>query len=189
MNRFRFWWRYVRRKIPWDTGITPPEIVALADDLTPGRALDLGCGTGTSSLFLASRGWQVTGIDFVPIAIQRARQNARERALNVDFRVGDVCHLPELRDPYDLAVDVGCFHSLRLDQRPAYAATLARLTRSGATYALYDFGPRLLNGQLMGVTPEDVRQIFAAHFVVEKFVEGQDTSGGSPSAWYWLRCG
>ncbi len=56
---------------PWDSGISPPELVATiegANALTPGKALDLGCGTGTNSVYLARHGWAATGVDFVPRA-------------------------------------------------------------------------------------------------------------------------
>jgi SAM-dependent methyltransferase len=187
VSRFRFWWHYFRGQMPWDTGQTPPEIVALADELPPGRALDLGCGTGTSARYLASRGWQVTGVDFIPAAIRRARKLAREANLSVDFRVGDVTRLNGLNGPFDLAFDIGCFHNLSPAQQQAYAAGLARLTRPGATFALYAFAPRELHGRRAGVTPEEVARTFAPHFVVERVVQGTDTGRGLASAWYWLR--
>ena len=64
---------------PWDSGVPPPELIAVVegkDRLTPGKALDLGCGTGTNSVYLAEHGWDVTGVDFVPRAIRAARQKA-----------------------------------------------------------------------------------------------------------------
>jgi len=187
VSRFRFWWRYFRGEMPWDTGQTPPEIVALAEALPPGRALDLGCGTGTSARYLAARGWQVTGIDFIPAAIHRARKLAREAHLSIDFRVGDVTRLDGLSEPFDLAFDVGCFHNLSPVQQQAYAEGLARLTRPGATFALYAFAPRELHGRRAGVTPEEVSHTFAAHFAVERVVQGTDTGRGLASAWYWLK--
>lgn len=189
MNRFRFWWRYWRGNAPWDTGIAPPEIVALAARLAPGKALDLGCGTGASSIYLAQRGWQVTGIDFILAAIHKAQQKARAAHLSIDFRVGDVSRLEGLRlpGPFDLAVDVGCLHSLTPVQQQFYAKALAKLMRSGAIYALYAFAPRDLNGRRVGLTPDDVAQLFAPSFQVESVVTGQDTGGGAASAWYDLR--
>ncbi|MCC7449751.1 MAG: class I SAM-dependent methyltransferase [Anaerolineae bacterium] len=189
MNRLRFWWRYFRHNAPWDTGIAPPEIVALADRLAPGRALDLGCGTGASSIYLAQRGWQVTGIDFIPAAIQRAQQKARDAHLSIDFRVGDVSRLEALHlsGLFDLAVDVGCLHTITPIQQHAYAASLVQLLRPGAIYTVYAFAPRELNGRRVGLAPDDVTRLFAPAFTVQSIVTGKDTGGGAASAWYELQ--
>ncbi|HZD55845.1 MAG TPA: class I SAM-dependent methyltransferase, partial [Anaerolineales bacterium] len=60
-------WYY--REPPWDTGISPPELLAFIESHPAGQALDLGCGTGTNVITLARNGWQVTGVDFAPRAI------------------------------------------------------------------------------------------------------------------------
>ena len=164
----------------------PPEIVLLADRLPVGRALDIGCGTGTSSLYLAGRGWQVTGIDFIPGAIRRARLKARAANLVVDFRVADVTRLDFLHDPFDLAIDVGCLHSLSVPQRERYAETLSRLTVPGATFALYAFAPREINGRHVGLSPDDVAVRLGAAFTVSEVVHGRDKGEGPASAWYYL---
>jgi SAM-dependent methyltransferase len=187
VNRLWFLWRYFRRKTPWDTGIVPPEVVALAETLPPGRALDIGCGTGASSLHLARLGWQVTGIDFVPEAIRRARQKAAVARLRVDFHVADATRLDFLQTPYDLAVDVGCLHSLRVEQQAAYARNLARLTCPGAVYLLYTFLPGDPNPRRRGIAPEELAERFSPAFAVESAAIGQDTGNGRRSGWFTLR--
>ena len=74
---------YRTGRTPWDTGITPPEVVELVDGpsaLPPGRALDLGCGTGTNVRYLAVHGWDVVGVE----ADVRAFDAARERTEELD---------------------------------------------------------------------------------------------------------
>lgn len=186
-SRLRFWWRYLRRSAPWDTGIVPPEIVALADRLPAGTALDIGCGTGTTSIYLAQRGWRVTGIDFIAMAIRRASQKAAAANVKVAFHVADITRLDFLHDPFDLVIDIGCLHNLTPEQQTAYSLTLTRLTRPGANFALYAFGPRLLRGRQVGLTSEDVAGRFRPSFQVESDVQGQDMGSGAVSGWYILR--
>src|SRR6186997_893014 len=71
---------YRTGRTPWDTGVTPPELVDLiqgADALTSGSALDMGCGTGTNVAYLADRGWTATGVE----ADRRAVETAERRVL------------------------------------------------------------------------------------------------------------
>src|SRR5258708_37478437 len=92
-NRLNFWWRYLRGKTPWDTQIVPPEIIALTQPLALGRALDIGCGTGTTSLYLAEKGWQVVGVDFIPAAIRMVRRKAQQAGQRIAFHIGDASQL------------------------------------------------------------------------------------------------
>ncbi len=103
---FNIW--YLRRP-PWDSDIVPPELVDFIRTHQAGRALDLGCGSGTSSLALARAGWTVTGMDFVPRAIHTAKQKAKTTGLTIDFRVSDATRLPPFPNPFDLVLDIGCF--------------------------------------------------------------------------------
>ena len=70
---------YLFRKTPWDTGITPPEIVAMIEGgkVSIGRALDLGCGTGTNAIYLAQQGFTVTAIDVSRRAVALAKHKTR----------------------------------------------------------------------------------------------------------------
>src|SRR5436305_11263245 len=77
--RVFYQWRYFTGKTPWDTNVTPPEVVEWVEheDAPRGRALDLGCGTGTNALYLAQHGFEVVGVDFVSRAIATARRKAQ----------------------------------------------------------------------------------------------------------------
>ncbi|HKC18888.1 MAG TPA: methyltransferase domain-containing protein, partial [Candidatus Dormibacteraeota bacterium] len=99
---------------PWDSGVPPPELASFVEKHPAGKALDLGCGTGTNCIFLAQRGWEATGIDFVPRAIRAAKSKAKAAGVAPRFMVGDVTHLTELGigERYDLLLDLGCFHSI-----------------------------------------------------------------------------
>ncbi|HEX6797728.1 MAG TPA: methyltransferase domain-containing protein [Ktedonobacterales bacterium] len=196
LRRARFSLMYRRGRPPWDSGISPPELVATVTGdtaLLSGRALDLGCGTGTNALYLARLGWDVVGVDFVAPAIARARAKAAAAgplAGFVRFVRGDVTALGalDLGPPasYSLLFDLGCVHGLPPEGRSRYASGIAPLAAPGATYLLYAFAPRLMRGRPIGMTADEVRALFAPHFAVMRAVEGTD--GGLPSSWYWLEC-
>jgi len=133
---FRIWYL---RKPPWDTNQTPPELIAVIGESPPGRALDLGCGTGTNVIKLAEEGWQVTGVDFVPKAIQTAKKKARQAGVAVEFYVGDVTRLENINGFFDLILDIGCYHSLDSTGMAAYREQVKRLLAPGGTYMLYLF--------------------------------------------------
>jgi SAM-dependent methyltransferase len=133
---FNFWYY---QKPPWDSGISPPELMEFIATHPPGRALDLGCGSGTNVITLARHGWQVTGVDFAPRAIALARRKARQAGVDVDLRVEDVTRLKGITPPFDLVLDIGCFHSLSKDEKVIYADNLPRLLTPGGTFLLYAF--------------------------------------------------
>ena len=194
LDRLFFTLMYWRRSTPWDTGISPPELVAAVEGpraRPPGRALDLGCGTGTNCLYLARHGWTATGVDFAAPAIARAEAKARAAGVRpgtVRFFQGDVSHLEalDLGAPCDLLLDLGCLHGLPIAARGRYAAGVARAAAPGALYLLYAFGPRTIGARHLGMTELDVRALFSGTFEVEHVEQGSDR-GGVSSAWYWLR--
>jgi SAM-dependent methyltransferase len=182
---WRFQWRYLRRDTPWDTRITPPEVMAFINQTEPGRALDLGCGTGTNAITLTRHGWQVTGVDFSPRAIAAARRKANREAAKADFHVGDVSDLHYLDGPFDYGLDIGCLHTLSPVHRKPYADEVARLLRPGAAFMLYAWLPQMRGRREMGLSAQAVEDLFKAGFIPTKRVQGKD--GPGESVWYWFK--
>jgi len=133
-----FYFHYLR-KPRWDTGLTPPEVVSFTGSHSPGRVLDLGCGTGTNSIYLAKHGWQVTGVDFVQTAVQGARRKAAHAGVSIDFICADVTRLLGVQGPFDLILDIGCLHSLPVEKRDGYYANLNALLGEDGFFLLYAF--------------------------------------------------
>ena len=184
--------RYREGDLPWDRSLPPPEVVDLAAALAPGRALDLGCGAGRACLYLAARGWDCDGVDFVPDAIARARARADQAGVagRAHFHVASVTRLDHLRPPYDLALDVGCMHNLGGDDVRAYAAGVARLVRPGGLYLLFAHLSEEADGAARRGVPEAVvRAAFDATFAAERVERGSTTVGDATwaSAWFWMR--
>jgi SAM-dependent methyltransferase len=103
---------------PWDTGTPDPMLVEMIESraIAPGRALDVGCGTGTNAIYLAQHGFDVLGVDISPRAVEhaRAKANGRCRFESVDF----LNQLPA-GGPFDLVFDRGCFHTFDDDHERA----------------------------------------------------------------------
>ncbi|HMO60234.1 MAG TPA: class I SAM-dependent methyltransferase [Roseiflexaceae bacterium] len=182
--------RYRTGDMPWDAELPPPEVIALVDRLAPGRLIDLGCGTARASLFLAEHGWQADGVDFVPEAIAMAQRRVADAGLEqrVRLHVASVTDLGFLDPPYDLAIDVGCFHGMEPDEQQRYAAEVARMLRPGALFLLFAYlhqhGSELLP---VSTAAGSVEACFDADFTVAGVVYGETSVEGHwASAWYEL---
>lgn len=87
--------RYTGSELLW-TAEPNRFLVAEAAELPPGRALDLACGEGRNAVWLAERGWRVTGVDFSEVALEKARALADERGVEADWVLADLLeHRPE----------------------------------------------------------------------------------------------
>jgi SAM-dependent methyltransferase len=182
---------------PWDQDHVPAELSALAEGpatLAPGRALDVGCGTGTQAVYLAERGWQVTAVDAVERALARARRRAEQRGVDVRWVAGDVASLSTLGlgDGFTLIFDRGCFHDLSAAQREDYARGVSELAAPGATLLLLAFARRERGIGPSGASEQEIRRRFAAGW---ELASVQSDSGPAPPGpmrrvpriWYRLR--
>lgn len=139
-----------------------------------GRALDLGCGTGTHTRELAARGWDVIGVDNVALALKRARE--RTTAGGAEFLEGDVTKLGELdAGSFDFFLDIGCFHGLRPTERQAMAAGVTGIANQGASLLMLAFERQPAPLMPAGATPEDIAGAFDAWTVIAH--QRADTSG------------
>jgi len=148
---------------PWDIGRPQREFVQLqeAGEIV-GSILDVGCGTGENALFLAAQGHDVWGVDFSPLAIEKARSKATARNLNVTFLTRNALELPTLRRSFDTVIDSGLFHVLNDEERPLFVTNLASVLHRHGTYFMLCFselepgsyGPRR-------VTQAEIRNAFS----------------------------
>lgn len=182
MIRRLFYELFYFRRPPWDTGISPPELMAFIDSNPPRRALDLGCGTGTNAITLAQHGWQVVGVDFVGRAVRVARRKAKQAGVQVDFRADDVTRLRGVSGPFDLALDIGCLHSLTRQQKDVYIQNLERLLAPQGTFLLYAFVSQDEQVQGTGLTPKDLGLLASCLHLVQR-MDGVDR-GERASAWF-----
>jgi cyclopropane fatty-acyl-phospholipid synthase-like methyltransferase len=138
LRRLFFQYMYFRQP-PWDTGISPPELIEFIQTHPPGRAIDIGCGTGTNVITLANAGWQVTGVDFAPHAVKLAKQKTRQAGIQARLLVDDATNLVAITGPFDLALDLGCFHGISEEGREKYLDQLDRILAPNGFWLLYAF--------------------------------------------------
>ena len=107
--------------MPWDSNEPDPALVATVEAgmIRVGRALEIGCGTGTNALWLAAHGFDALGVDLSSLAIDRARAKMGDRAIACRFEVLDFLKDPPA-GPFDFVFDRGCFHVF--DARPGHVA-------------------------------------------------------------------
>ena len=138
LRRFLFHYWYFGQP-PWDTGVSPPELLDFIQTHKPGRAIDIGCGTGTNVITLARAGWKVTGVDFAPRAIKLARQKAGKAGVQAEFLIRDATKLNGIDGPFELAFDLGCFHSIPQNGKIKYLDQLDRVLVPGGFWLMYGF--------------------------------------------------
>ena len=164
---------YAETNPPWDIDKAQPPFVAVAEQIK-GPLLDSGCGTGGTSLFFAARGIQVTGIDFVEEAIDRALAKAAERNMAVEFIVKDAMTLGNWDRRFCSVIDSGLFHIYAGAEQERYVHGLAHVIEPGGRLFLFCFaeGPSAPGG---GMSRQAINEAFAQGWEVESldYAEGE----------------
>lgn len=172
---------------PWDAVGVRSELLALlaskaVSPQTHPRAIDLGCGTGANVVHLAQEGFDVTGVDFSPVALGKARERARAANASCRFVEADLTSSPlrRVEGTFDLLLDFGTLDDLPPTGRRAMAANMAALARPGARALFWCFyGPKTdlpLNpfkvpSRLTAVVePVEVGMLFGDAFAIEPFM-------------------
>jgi len=146
---------------PWDIGRPQPAIIALEEQgEIKGDVLDVGCGTGENSLFLAQRGHTTYGIDIVPGAIETAQEKARQRHEKATFKVLSAFKLDTLGRRFDTVIDCGLFHTFDDDERECFVSGLPAAMRRGGVYHMLCFSDKATQPGPRHVTQEEIRTAF-----------------------------
>jgi SAM-dependent methyltransferase len=152
-------------------------LVAEVADLGPGRALDLACGEGQNAIWLASRGWEVRGVDYSAVAIEKARARAERDGVRVDFVESDLLEYAPESGAYDLVLLL--YLHLTADERRVVLERASQAVAPGGRLLLLGhdllnltegvggpsdpgllFTPEDIAGELVGLEIEKAERVF-----------------------------
>ena len=169
-------------EIPWNNEEPPQILVELVESgkIEPCKTIDLGCGAGNYSIYLAGKGFEVTGIDFSPTAIEIAKKNAERKKVKCNFLVGDVlCDLDKIKKGWDFAYEWGLLHLIPCPDRPKYVESVWRLLNDNGKYLSLCFSEHdtyfegsgkyretQIGTVLYFSCEEELKELFAPHFKI-----------------------
>ena len=135
--------KYGLEEIPWHTSKPEKDIVNLVKKkiIKPGSVLDVGSGAGTNSLYLASKGFKVTGVDVSPTAVAIANKRRLRRGLNCNYVVGNILNV-RFNQKFNIIFDRGCFHHIAKKDKPRYIGRLEELLKKGGKLYLHCFSDK-----------------------------------------------
>jgi len=191
-------WAESWQDLPWAHDEPTLFLANVCQMRKPGKALDIGCGAGTDSVFLAPQGWEVTSLDLMPKALEYTQQRATDAGVRVNPVEADITRWsPDQR--YDLVLDHGLLHNMDPVRYPAYRETLLNALAEDGDFILLHW-TLLFDGQMpqgkMGplrTSREDIKTFFAPElqerfFAREEFEDLPDmVGGGMGQAYYWFR--
>ncbi len=153
--------RYAGKELLWSA--RPNRVlVAEVSDLPPGRALDLACGEAQNAVWLAERGWQVTGVDYSQVAIAKGRDRAAREGLEVELICADLLEYSPPTDAFDLVIAL--FLHLSTGERRRVLARAVAALAPGGTFVL--IGHDLLNLTEGTGGPSDPELLFTPEDIV-----------------------
>ena len=190
-------WAKTWHDLPWAHGEPTLFLAEICERRKPGRVLDIGCGAGTDSVYLAKRGWDVTSLDFMPKAFELTQGRAKEAGVSVTLVEADITEwvVPK---PFDLVLDHGLLHNMNPLRYRAYRERVLDAIADDGDFVLLHWHPRY-PGQPSGrmgplrASREDLLKFFAPDlqerfFAREEFEDLPELVGGGMSqAYFWLR--
>ena len=183
-------------EIPWNLENPPDLLLELVESsrIVPCTVVDLGCGAGNYAVWLASKGFDVTGVDISPGAIELAQQLAAKESVSCRFLAADVLgDLAELEDSFDLAYDWEVLHHVFPENRNRYVANVNRILRRGGRYLSVCFSENdpsfgqtgkyrktPLGTTLYFSSEQELRDLFEPLFAVEELRTAEITGKYTP---------
>ena len=175
-------------QIPWNSDKPDPEFTELieSEKIRPYCILDVGCGTGTDAIYLASKGANVTAIDISREAIRIAGGKAEKAGVKVNFIAGDFLEVEFDNERFDFVNDRGCFHIMSPLRREDFAAKVSRVLKGQGFYYLRcwsDKGEFESEGTPYRISKDVIHNIFSKFFDVGEI---RDVRWGGKGPWSYV---
>jgi len=182
----RVYRRYPLEALPWELGSPRKVLVELVEKglIKRGKALDICCGAGTNALYLAEKGFQVTGIDISSKAIEYAKEKATKANARVQFQVQSFLKLPFEDNKFDFVFDMGCFHHVKVKDRSPFIRGVHRVLKKGGSYLMVCFSYR--NGPAWNhFTEEQIVQLFSDCFKIKNVEHVASVEGDGYTRYFY----
>lgn len=187
---------YEYNSLPWHTDNPDATLVSLIEKglILPGKALDLGCGAGTNSIYLASKGFRVVGIDISKTAVEIAKKRCIDAGRSCKFYVGDVLDSELLKhqekrrsdggdEKFDFVFDRGCFHHLTRKDKPKYMRIVHDYLRNGGKFFLQCFSDKNPPFE-KNISKEEIYHYFSRHFEIKFILDTMHEEPGTKEKRY-----
>ena len=171
---------------PWDLGRPRDFLVQLLERgmIEGDRALDPCCGLGTNGLYLAEKGFNVTGIDISEKAVKIANRKARKTE-NINFKVHSFMDMDFEPGSFDFVLDIGCFHHVAQEDRQEFIENVRRVLRPGGRYLLMCFSDRMVPAW-NHFSEQQVRGLFSGHFNIMILEEISSVEGDGVTRYFYV---
>jgi len=179
--------KYPLEALPWELGRPRKVLVELVESglIKKGKALDLCCGAGTNTVYLAKKGFQVTAIDISSKAIEYAKKKADDAKVEINFLVRNFLDLPFKDEDFDFVFDMGCFHHVKVRDRDTFIKGVYRVLKKGGSYLLTCFSYR--NGSAWNhFTREQIVQLFSDYFQIKSVKHVSSVEGDGFTRYFYV---
>lgn len=190
MSGYREWDNFYRdyplEELGWELGKPRPILVEyMQAGLSPkGCALDICCGAGTNTVYLAQNGFEVTGIDISRTAIEFAKRKAQTAKVKINFLAESFIDLPFSDAEFDFIWDMGCFHHVEVEDRPTFIAGVHRVLKANGAYMLTCFSYK--NGPgWKHFTKQQLIELFSGFFEFGEFRHYPSLEGDGVTRYFY----
>lgn len=166
--------RYLAGRYPWDIGRASPLLIRVVDELfcPPAKIIVPGCGQGWEIDALLQRGFDVTGFDIAPAALELV-SGRLGKTQNLSLQTGDILNIPgSLRCQYDMLIEHTCFCSISPTKWDDYVTSVAALLVPGGKFvgAFLNFDNQEADGPPFGIDSDRIRDLFSTRFEIQRLI-------------------